>query len=961
MAEKKKLEYKHIPIIYPDGEVKDTEPRDLRDALFLGGKIAQPMGNEDGHRYWEPVEDAEELINQGFYILQPDGTEYPEGQRPEIVGHNQAGKPIWGTAGAPDKRGFAGSAWDAVKQAAEGVGSYLNPARSEYEHQQGLNKPYDYVSYLLERLVEPQMQEADKMAQAQKEGQPNLEVARRALGAVIPMLGPWINTAADRAAQQIAQGDKPGALGTLLGNAAVGAASEVAPEVARGAGEFARGVGRGINAPAEVLDTPVAPGDLTPRERYRAAQDMGVNLDRAQATNAPVPATVKKITEHGLFGSSRFGKNNAANIEALHAHANGLLDDTAPHMTREEFGNQARRALKEHRDMLADVPAQKVSAQGLLDSIDRRNMGREEFGDAVREALERHRDGIMDRETQIYEDLDKRIGDKAPNLKDIQQKAQAIYDANKRFYDNHPDMLKGGDARVWSLVRDLARKGDDAPVDTWADLQRARSHLLDLTRGPEFVGDLAAGWAKQLTGAIDDTMTSAQNLPGLRPEDVRDFRAANSLHRRLKETYDDPQSPFYWVSRADDGLKVADKLNSLGPADQRTFREAMVESGNKGLIKQGQRQAVSRLFDPAGNGDFDLEGLPARWAKAPKEQVGGLLDLGHMNRIDAIANRATQATPYDAAGSRLAQVIKAPDGLSASRAMFTDSGALRLTPDEVQMMEQANPDLIPQLKRQAISRLFDPADNGAPDLGNFASRWTRAQKEPLRGVLDDDQMKNLNDLASVSRTVNFKSNPSGTAVASIPTGEASAATAGAVGALLGHPAGLVAAAPVAADFIASRRMTNPAATASIMEGARPSAGEAVAGPVLSRVLNPSDNAAAAAVAANQNNREGISTPPNGGQVMDVTKAEPNEVHDEAAAQRQLAAGLPGGQNPPETPAAAPSAGGVSKLMDPSGKEVYNAAAPEGATHEVIHPDGQTVLGHVVNGEYVPLAQNQGGQ
>ena len=34
------------------------------------------------------------------------------------------------------------------------------------------------------------------------------------------------------------------------------------------------------------------------------------------------------------------------------------------------------------------------------------------------------------------------------------------------------------------------------------------------------------------------------------------------------------------------------------------------------------------------------------------------------------------------------------------------------------------------------------------------------------------------------------------------------------------------------------------------------------------------------------------------------------------------------------------------------------AAPEGATHEVVHPETGQVVGHMVNGEYVPLENDE---
>ncbi|HUD75795.1 MAG TPA: hypothetical protein VMQ76_12045, partial [Terracidiphilus sp.] len=105
--------------------------------------------------------------------------------------------------------------------------------------------------------------------------------------------------------------------------------------------------------------------------------------------------------------------------------------------------------------------------------------------------------------------------------------------------------------------------------------------------------------------------------------------------------------------------------------------------------------------------------------------------------------------------------------------------------------------------------------------------------------------------------------------------------------------------------------------------------------------------------------------PGGGVIGDVTRSEPNEVHnpvEEAEVMRQL---NPGRAEilPPEP---VNQNGGVAALRDSSGKMIYrnstpgdqtqkpSLTAPAGATHEVLHPDG-SVLGHVVDGQYVPLS------
>lgn len=1026
----KKLNIKGIPMQGTDGKYYDIPVEEVEGALKEGGKIVRPMQGTDGKRYWIPTDEVEGALQEGGKLLQNDGTPYAAGQEPRIVGHNQAGQPIWGTQPEPESRGLVGSTWDALKGAYLGLGRMLDPERNEYEKEKGLTSPYDYALYPFERFVEPNAQAAERAAQefqqAREAGNPTQAREHRMMGtaeeaaAAIAGVGPWAASVGEKAGEQIGEGNPAGAEGTVLGNLAVAAVPEV---VRTGADAYVRAGGLAsipdrlaeLQAPRANLDKPIAPGDLTPAERYEAAKDMGVNLDRAQATNAPRPGMAKQLTEHSLAGKGKFEENREANVQALHQHASGMLDSTAPAMTREEFGNRAQAKLQRHRASLNDEPGQQSDAQALLDSASPNRMTREQFGDAVKNAMERHRGSIDEQERSLYEGLDSRLGERGPNMSAVRKKAQSIYNQNKRFYENHPEALSGADARVWKWVKDLAGEGKKADTvstqgaatspDTWADLQRARSHLLDLTRGPEFVGDLATGWAKQLTGAIDETMTSAEHTPGLSRRDIQDFRTANSLHKELKETYDNPQNPFYWISR-EGGIRSADRLNSLQPKEVEQFNDAMRAGDRKDLVGQLKRQAISRLFDPAGNGELDLGGLSTRWNKAPKEQATGILGPGFKTALDGLADRAKQDTVYDAPGSRLAQVIDAPDGLAASKVMFNDNGSLRLTPEDVRTMEQADPDLIPQLRRQAISRMFDPSGNGTPDLGNFASRWSRAQKEPLQGVLTSDQLQDLDDLASVTRAVNLKSNPSGTAVMMRPALEAGGLVSGlgtGIGlAAGGHPligattAALPIAETVGSGAVASR-LVNPEATAAVMEHAAPKpVSEAVS--EAAQNFNPTQSAIVASMPASQpslstadkfrqmtdarrqaqpqpttstptmqpsstadkfrqtaDQRRGVSTPPNGGQVISETTAEPNEVHDEAAAQRVMQAAEkpattgPGFAGQSQRPAAlAPAA-------------VYTGSSagvetPEGATHEVLHPDDHSLLGHVVNGQYVPLAQ-----
>jgi hypothetical protein len=984
MAEKPKTN--GIPIMVPDGQVYMVPPDQIAEAHLHRGRLALRVEAPGGAQHWVPVDQAVEAQAHGWRFVQNDGKEYASGTEPVITGVNAAGQPMWGSgpkylgrdaSGMPlyDRSNepagpvsrFLSSAGSAIGGAIKGIPAMFDPRANEFEQTHpAWNTPLAAAGGPVTRLLEPQVEmgeQAMEEARAALAGGPDarahgLEAVRHGVGAAVPMLGPWIVGTEDQMVRQAASGDIAGALGTAAGNLAVAAA----PEAGEGAlGAFrkaARGRLAEMQAPRAMLDKPIAPGEPSPMERWRAAHGMGVNLDRAQATNAPVLRIAKTATEKSLTGNPQFEANNAANVQALHSHAADILDRAHPEaMDRRTFGERVQGALQAHRDALADVPGQAAAADTLLNGIHPEKMTRSQFGAAAKAALEEHLATVRDAENEIYAGLDHRIGYNPPNVQQIRQSARGIYDANKRFYDEHPEALSGGDARAWKWIKDLAgvdKDGKLAPINdptglrNWSDLQTARSHLLDMTRGKDVVGARPTAWIKQLTGKIDETMTDAEHTPGMTKKDVADFRSANEMHRGLKETYDNNQSPFYWLLR-DDPSAVADRINGLSPENFQRLQSSMNEINRGDVVAQARRQFAERLMDPTGSGTPDLAGLPKRWKSADKPTVEGILQPDHMVALGDLADKAAQQTVYDKPGSQLKQVVDAPDGTTAAQKIFNDSGKLLLTPEEVATMEQADSSLVPMLRRQAIERQFDPAGNGTVDLRNFASRWNRAQKEPLQGVLTPDQIKDLTDLAGVSKTVNLPSNPSGTASVLQPASEAGqvlragtnlgastvgAATGAAVGGPLGAAAGtaLGAAADIVGKGLVARRLLDPDATAAVMEHTPPMpVTTAIKNAAAETVKNLPQSALKAAPAAAQQatqkpeDREGVSTPP------------------------------PGGPAPGRS-------GGVANLQDPSGNVIYRPGqAPEGATHEVLHPDGKTLLGHVVNGEYVPLETTDSAQ
>lgn len=1028
-------------MIAPDGKTYLIPPEMVNESMLRGGVLAQRMSAPDGKQYWIPVDQVEQSLQHGGHFLHADGSAYEPGTEPAIVGHNAAGKPIWGDAPKPAGRGFLGSAGDALVGAAKGAAAIFDPRPNEYEREHGLTTIYDAALSPLERLAEPQVQAGERAIEEAKHGDP-MKAAGLGLAAITPGVGPMAAGVGEKVGEQVGTGDYSGAAGTLLTNAALAEGPRIvkaAPGVlreapgaignmARAARDYAAGVNARIQAPDKVINTPVGPGELTPLQRYRAAREMGANLDRAQATGASGPKVAKGLTEHSLPGKGPFEGSNAANVEALHRQANRLIGQAgvgedgapAPLANREEFGNVAKAKLQAHRARLADEPGQTAQAQELLNSLDKRDMTGEEYGADSQQALAKHHDSMYKHANESLTGALQRKGTLA-GIGDVEETASKIYNDEQPYFDENPWALNApGVKTAWNIVKALKPReavepeavdtgvldASGKPVTRAADAQeaagpremtpamvaKARSDLWNLYQSPEIVGSRAEGWLKQLVASLDDALTSPDNERGLTPGEIQQFRAGTSLWKRMKSMYDDPQSPFFSILRSPEPKTIAGTLEKLKPAAARQFREAMADVNRRDLVGQQQRQLVGHLLDPSENGSFDLGGFAGRWEKMPKEQASELLGPKNVNLLNDLGKKTGAKTIYDTPGSHLPQIISAPDGLSASRVMFNENGTLRLTPEEIRQMEQADPTLLPQLRQQAVSRLLDPAANGFPDLRNFSSRWNHAQKEPLEGLLSEDHLKSLDDLASVAKTVNLPSNPSGTAVVLQPVHEASEIARGigeagagfAAGHVLGPVGGIAGAlAMPVAERVVAKRFTNPQATESIMEGPRPSAietfkrardaagrvaapaADALGGTTAPDLIGTGSAIAPRAPAAQPTPTEperdrqlatpknpaptapltGVSTPPNGGQILDVNTSEPNEVHNEAeAAAEQM--------SPTSSGSEKPQASSVSVYWDPAHPET--SAAPEGATHEVLHPETQKVIGHVVNGEYVPL-------
>jgi hypothetical protein len=664
--------------------------------------------------------------------------------------------------------------------------------------------------------------EAGQVIQAQKDN--NLAAGISHGISMIPVIGPGM----DKAVDQYADKNYSGEMGTLAGMVSnlqlpkTKAAVTSAADIARDIPDTYRAARAGVVGGSK-LDQ-VIPGDtVTPRQQYNIAKSQGVNLDTAQATNAPIPTQIKRVTEHSLGGSSKFEANNADNVQALHGHAQGILDAAHPDaMSREEFGLAVKDALLEHKDVLEKQAGLPEKATAILDSATPDSMSREDFGNTVQESLRNHQTLLNDQASALFKDLDSKVGNTLPDMQAVRTQAQGIIKDNKNYYANHPELLSGAPGRAWSIVKSLADTSSEAPkLDTWSDLHKMRSDLMNMYRSPDIVGSNAEGWLKQLTGKVDESMTGAAS--GLSDADEAKFREANKIYSGMKQTYDNPQNPLYHIVRAQDGSTAANSLSNISPQIAKQIRQAGSDLETPELNQHLQRQTIDRLMDPVGNGTPDLAGLPDRFAKAQKERLGGVLSPRQMSDLHDLIREIQTPGPYDNPRSDVHKIINSKDGLTAA------ISALDAGPEGIAQITKAaqaigSKDVIPQLQRQAMSRLLSPPGNDLPDLKNLPSRFTRAQKEKLSSVLTPGQTQSLDDLSRTSRMVNFDANPAGSGKLVQKQSEASALGVGVLGGITGVATGnpalaLSSATPLAyagAQRFISSKMTNRAFTESIM-------------------------------------------------------------------------------------------------------------------------------------------------
>lgn len=498
--------------------------------------------------------------------------------------------------------------------------------------------------------------------------------------------------AAGTIAQQALQ--IPGKVATDIGNVA-GNATDTAGRAMFGTGRY-----------ADRMDQPMPGSQFTRRDIYNAATENGVNLDLQQATGAPIPTTIKRVTENAILSSPVIENNNVRNVQAVNTWMDRL---------RQQMGFSPRQ------------------------------LNQEDVGNDTQHTLQQHQQTLTKQAQSGFDQLTQEVGASQPDASSIHEMAGQIVDANSEYYDKHPELMP---KRAWAILQNLA-SGVPAPKpmshgqassgvdtsswdgtapkeakpDTWSQLQQLRSDLWhESNSDPQIVGTRAEGWLKQMVGHIDDVMTGSASSLTREQSDI--FRESNDNWRQMKEMYDSASSPFYRIVRAGSGTQAYSTLSNLAPQYLRQIGDISPEA------KQQLRQAVlEEVLDPKGTKVQDPRNITRRLTDL--EQMGSLFSPDELRQIallgrvsDSVGtdlNRSGSGKNVIAWGSVAAPASMIGAGIAAFNPLVVAAGVAQPLMQRIAANRSINPNVVERAIRARTNSggyTVSPDDTTTPSGGN---------------------------------------------------------------------------------------------------------------------------------------------------------------------------------------------------------------------------------------------------
>lgn len=228
---------------------------------------------------------------------------------------------------------FAESEYGALGNAAKGMAQVANWNPSEEEQkvaeQSGpVGRAYDTVMRYPERLVKPNVDMAVQAGKDVNEGN-YAQATGHAIGAVIPVVGPWMQQTAQQIMEQLGAGNYAGAAGTAVGNVMAAEAPKVIGKAIVGT---AKAVPNAVRGTAEAL-TKTSPSELrrVAEETQKTNQAAAAKAAEDNAKNTQTHLENTQEALHKTQGAelTTDAANKAAVAKAAADHAKATADTHA--------------------------------------------------------------------------------------------------------------------------------------------------------------------------------------------------------------------------------------------------------------------------------------------------------------------------------------------------------------------------------------------------------------------------------------------------------------------------------------------------------------------------------------------------------------------------------------------------------------------------------------------------------
>lgn len=355
--------------------------------------------------------------------------------------------------------------------------------------------------------------------------------------------------------------------GSLVGGALTGEAVGPVVDAVRGAPEMVRGKIAGD------VTTPKPGMTLSPAQRYAAAQRVGANLDAAEATQNPLLGTVKKVGENSLVGGPVYDAAKARNTGAVGEYTDRLLNEMSPH-SGEAAGARVQDLLKNRQQLLHDM------AEDEFKNVDR-EYGPQELSPKGYKPLQTEARNIASENAAHWQQF--------PSL--VPKNVRAIVsDASKFGPHNEPLPLTQADKEwhAWSKEPIPPKYGSLAPP-TVSDAIKLRSGIQDVYRNnPEIVKSASDAALERLVKAAHEGV-----LGELPPPGRASWEAGNDYWKTMKNTFDNPSSPFYDAVRTPNPSKLVTGVGARTPENVRLLASHGGEEA-RGIAQRGVTEDLLR-------------------------------------------------------------------------------------------------------------------------------------------------------------------------------------------------------------------------------------------------------------------------------------------------------------------------------------------------------------------------------